>query len=353
MDINGRILTKRSHKNGTFADLETQSSKIQIFFKPKIQLPKIGDIIEVNVCEEQNNSANKFFSVNDFKILNECLVPKFNKKLKDFIVLQNRLINIIRNNFKDINAIEVSTPILGKFRGTSKIEPFKTNDIYKRTYYLKFTHEMELKKIVAETQLAVFEIGKVFRNMGQSKTHFHEYTVVEAQMPYYKLDDGINIVKTIMKDIGKLFSSHDFFDIPTYTMHDIFLMNNYNFELMDENTRKYIYKNKIKKMDGPFFLKNPPKEWSPLTISYNNETAEDAELIYRGMGIAHICEEKINYNEILSGLTQNNKNENDLDKDFLDKMKIGLPPSTGLCIGVDRIFMIMQNKNSVREVVEK
>ena len=127
MDIKGRVLAKRNHKNGTFVDIETKLSKVQILFKPKIQLPKIGDIIEANVYEEQNNHINKFFIVNNFKVLNECLVPNFNKKLKDFIILQNRLVNIIRSNFENIDAIEVSTPTLGKFRGTSKIEPFKTS----------------------------------------------------------------------------------------------------------------------------------------------------------------------------------------------------------------------------------
>ncbi len=322
---------------------------VQLLLDNNFDIPQIGSIVQVKGTKGVTNAGFPVLFVQHLNLLNTCKNPTLlNLKLKELIILKNKVETILRNALQKEGAIEVSTNILGKARGTSKIEPFKTQDLYGSVYFLKFTHEMELKKIIVDTQLPIFEIGKVFRNMGESRTHHHEYTVLEAQFPYKTLSTTLTFVEKTMKEIATCLGCNSFSEIPRYTMREIFKKLGYNFDSLTPDNQKKVYKTKVKRSLGPFFLTNPPAEWSPLTLENNDGTAKDAEFIYNGIGLAHICEEKTDAQEIERSLRKTAKQPEDVDVDFIQKMYLGLPPSTGLAIGVDRSYMAFKNLVSVK-----
>lgn len=349
---NGRVKNVRKHKNCSFVDIDTCNGMLQLCFSADImnKLPLCGDIISAIGSMSKTKTGQDTLFVTEINILNASKNPDIvDYKMKDLILARAKAEESVRKVMRANNVIPVSTIVLNDCRGTSNIEPFETVDIKGRHFYMKFTHELGLKRIMTDTQLPVYELGKVFRNMGKGQRYYREYTVLEAQIPYKGLSDGIRLVQNIASAVAG--EEGDFGAIPVYTMEQMFANIDMDFWSLDENTKKTVYKTKIKKLPGLFFLSNPPINWSPLTLkSDDNKTALEAELIYKGRGIAHICEERYNWEDIKDGLL-NDGNKGELDREFLKHMSAGMPPSVGFAFGLDRFLATLRNTNILKEVI--
>lgn len=350
----GRVKSIRKHKSCAFIDMDTKDGIIQLCFGQNVmnKIPMRGDIVSVGGTMSKTRTGQDTLFVEEVNALNSSQNPDvIDYSLKELILDRAVAENAIRTIMNQNNIVSVSTAVLSEYRGTSKIQPFETVDIKRRTFFMKFTHELGLKRIMTDTQLPVYELGKVFRNMGKGQRYYREYTVLEAQIPYKVLADGIHIVKDIAASIADTEKFTEFQNIPTYTMEEMFLDLGMDFWTLDESTQRNIYKTKIKKLPGPFFLTNPPYNWSPLTLKApDGKTALDAELIYRGRGIAHICEERYQYEDIKNGLLCN-EHADGVDKEFLKHMSAGTPPSVGFAFGLDRFIATLRNIEILKEVI--
>lgn len=348
--LNGRVKNTRKHKGCAFADLYMDGKIQQLCFRGESmdQLPTQGDVIKVWGVMSVSNTGQPTLFVDSFEVLNVCQhihVLKFT--INDNLEERCKINQIIDNVLSGAGAIRVSTPVLTDFPGTSKILPFATKDIKDNVFYMKYTHELGLKRLMTDTMRSVYEIGHVFRNMGQGQKHYREYNVLEAQLPFKTLNDGIDIISKIVSGIANDFGLDGFNNIPVYTVEQAFKNIGMDMWTMSDEKRKNIYKNKIKKQPGPFFISNPPKEWSPLTlVADDGKTALDVELIYTGKGIAHICQEKYKYEEIKDAISGDG-----MDADFVEHMSGGMPPSVGFAFGVDRFLSILHKTDILKEVI--
>ena len=354
ISFHGRVKNIRKHKSCAFIDIDTKDGIMQLCLGQNLmnKVPMRGDIISVAGTMAKTRTGQDTLFVEELDVLNTSQNPDLiDYSLKALILERTAAESAIRTIMSQNNIIPVNTTVLNEYRGTSNIQPFETVDIKGRPYYMKFTHELGLKRIMTDTQLPVYELGKVFRNMGKGQRYYREYTVLEVQIPYKGLSDGIQIVKDIATSIADVEKHVEFKNIPTYTMEEMFSDLGMDFWALDETTQRNIYKTKIKKMPGPFFLTNPPYNWSPLTLKApDGKTALDAELIYRGRGIAHICEERYRYEDIKNGLLSN-EHKDGVDKDFLKHMTAGTPPSVGFAFGLDRFIATLRNIEILKEVI--
>ncbi len=352
--LNGRAKNIRKHKGCAFVDLDTSSGIIQLCFREHMldQMPMRGDIISADGVMSKTKTGQDTLFIDSINILNRSQNPDtVNYNMKQLILQRYDAEEQIRGIMHQNDIIAVNTSVLNHFKGTSNILPFETTDIKGKTYFMKYTHELGLKRIMTDTQLPVYEIGKVFRNMGKGQRYYREYTVLETQIPFKSLSYGIELVKHIADSVAKTSGDKSFENVPTYTMEQMFADIGLDFWTLSNEKQRNIYKTKIKKLPGPFFLSNPPSDWSPLTLKgKDGRTALDAELIYKGRGIAHICQERYDISDIRAGMLAD-KNAVYADQDFLEHMTAGMPPSVGFAFGIDRFLATLRQTEILKDVI--
>lgn len=357
--LKGRVIKIRRSKEKVFIDLNKGSETNQLvikrdYFESEAKVLKIGDIISVEgVPEEGNWYGRPSFSINQYELLTRP--ARYHKKEDpeqvDIISKRCSLDSIVRSALDKEGFVEVSTNILSRYPGCSRINPFKTEDVHNRNYFLRFTIDLELKRQMAKLNCPVFEIGKVFRNMSQDRKHsVYEYRVAEGCIPYTDLDRGIELIERIFIEASKQ-NGYNFESIPKVDI--IEACNTVN--TPEEDTAE-VYAKKIKTQAGPLFTVFPPKEWSPLAEPQGSR-AKDAELVFGGVGCIHIYQSNSNYNELKSifesqeAELKNKRTYLGIDKEFLSEIENGIPPNVSFCIGLDRLLMVFSHKTSTSQII--
>jgi lysyl-tRNA synthetase class 2 len=334
----GRVVNLRVHKNYVFADVLNSKEKKQLLIEREVYDSNSfneGAIISGQGADSKSKAGDDIVLTDQYSILLRpvnYLGEDYSKRKR--VYKKAQLIKIIRSELNKYNFIEVVTPTLWTYPSNSAINPFVTTTRDEKERFLRFTLELELKKICASTQFPVYEIGNVFRNMGLDRKHpNHEYTVLEAIFPYATLEDGVNICKNILYDFASFMDE----SLSQMNKRDVYQeISKYSDEERIER-----YKKNIRLVEEPTLFANPPASWSPLSKN-NGETAQDAEIVYKSLALAHICEENNNYLELVESLEKQSKKTQKpithVDPVFLQAIKHGLPPSVGICVGIDRII---------------
>ncbi len=318
-----------------------------------------------------------------------------NPGFKETFIKRTKIINVIRNFFNDNDYLEVETPILQSIPGGASARPFVTHhNALNIPLYLRIANELYLKRLIVGGFDGVYEFAKAFRNEGMDRTHNPEFTMVElyvAYKDYYwmmemtesllekvaiELNDS-TIVKLNDKEINfkapfKRISILE--SIKEYTGIDVSQMNvNELFEtakklgievdntmgkgkLIDEIFGEKCEHNYVQ----PTFITDYPKEMSPLTKEHrdNPELTERFELLVNGKELANA------YSELNDPLDQLERFEDQLklsekgddeamfiDNDFVRALEYGMPPTSGIGIGIDRLVMLFTNNASIQEVL--
>ena len=318
-----------------------------------------------------------------------------NPSVKETFIKRTKIINVIRNFFNDNDYLEVETPILQSIPGGASARPFVTHhNALNIPLYLRIANELYLKRLIVGGFDGVYEFAKAFRNEGMDRTHNPEFTMVElyvAYKDYYwmmemtesllekvaiELNDS-TIVKLNDKEINfkapfKRISILE--SIKEYTGIDVSQMNvNELFEtakklgvevdntmgkgkLIDEIFGEKCEHNYVQ----PTFITDYPKEMSPLTKEHrdNPELTERFELLVNGKELANA------YSELNDPLDQLERFEDQLklsekgddeamfiDNDFVRALEYGMPPTSGIGIGIDRLVMLFTNNASIQEVL--
>ncbi|AXG72860.1 lysine--tRNA ligase [Flavobacterium arcticum] len=319
-----------------------------------------------------------------------------NPQVKDVFVKRTKLFNAMRNFFNDKGYFEVETPILQPIAGGAAARPFETHhnslDI---PLYMRIANELYLKRLIVGGFDGVYEFSKNFRNEGMDRTHNPEFTAMEIYVAYkdynwmmeftenllehcatavngtteatfgeHKVNFKAPYARVTMTDAIKQFTG---FDITGKTEEELFeAAKGMGIDVNDTMGKgKLIDEIFGEKCEGnfiqPTFITDYPKEMSPLCKEHrdNPELTERFELMVCGKEIANA------YSELNDPIDQRQRFEAQLklsergddeagqfiDNDFLRALEYGMPPTSGLGIGMDRLIMFLTNNPSIQEVL--
>ena len=319
-----------------------------------------------------------------------------NPHVKEVFVKRTKLFNAMRNFFNDSGYFEVETPILQPIPGGAAARPFITHhnslDI---PLYMRIANELYLKRLIVGGFDGVYEFSKNFRNEGMDRTHNPEFTAMEIYVAYkdynWMMDFCEKLLEHCANEVNETteatFGEHKVdFKAPykRITMRDSILeftgfdINNKSEEEIraaakgmhidvDETMGKGKLIDEIfgEKCEGnyiqPTFITDYPKEMSPLCKEHreNPELTERFELMVCGKEIANA------YSELNDPIDQRKRFEHQLklsqkgddeatefiDHDFLRALEYGMPPTSGMGIGMDRLIMFLTNNQSIQEVL--
>lgn len=318
-----------------------------------------------------------------------------NPQVKEVFVKRTKLFNAMRNFFNEKGYFEVETPILQSIPGGAAARPFITHhnslDI---PLYMRIANELYLKRLIVGGFDGVYEFSKNFRNEGMDRTHNPEFTAMEIYVAYkdynWMMEFTENLLEYCAVQVNgtteATFGEHKVnfkAPYPRVTMTDA-IKQFTGFDISgktEEEIRKAAIEMDIPvddsmgkgklideifgaKCEGnfiqPTFITDYPKEMSPLCKEHrsNPELTERFELMICGKEVANA------YSELNDPIVQRERFENQLkladrgddeamfiDNDFLRALEYGMPPTSGLGIGMDRLIMFLTNNQSIQEVL--
>ncbi|RZV62400.1 MAG: lysine--tRNA ligase [Flavobacteriaceae bacterium] len=318
-----------------------------------------------------------------------------NPKVKEVFVKRTKIMNVIRDFYNDMGFLEVETPILQPIPGGAAARPFITHhNTLNMPLYLRIANELYLKRLIVGGFDGVYEFSKDFRNEGMDRTHNPEFTVMEMYAAYkdynwmmdttetllekvamelhgttkVELDDKTIDFKAPYKRIGILdaIKEHTGFDLYQKSEDEVrAAAKSLNIEvddtmgigkLIDEIFGETCEDHYIQ----PTFIIDYPVEMSPLTKKHRTKEGltERFELIVNGKELANA------YSELNDPIDQRERFEDQLklsekgddeamfiDQDFLRALEYGMPPTSGIGIGIDRLTMFLTNSASIQDVL--
>tara|TARA_B100001057_G_scaffold361451_1_gene363896 strand:+ start:269 stop:1966 length:1698 start_codon:yes stop_codon:yes gene_type:complete len=318
-----------------------------------------------------------------------------NKHVKETFIKRSKVVSSIRNFLSDLNYLEVETPILQPIPGGAAAKPFVTHhNALNIPLYLRIANELYLKRLIVGGYEGVFEFAKDFRNEGMDRTHNPEFTNLEFYVAYkdyyWMMETTEKLLEKVAIDVnGKSkieFGNHIINFKGPYKKISILdsIMENTGYDLknMSESETFEVAKNLGIEVDDtmgrgklideifgekceskyiqPTFITDYPKEMSPLTKEHrdNPELTERFELLINGSEIANA------YSELNDPIDQLERFEDQLklsqkgdeeamfiDYDFIKSLEYGMPPTSGIGFGIDRLVMLLANKKSIQEVI--
>lgn len=232
--IAGRIMTRRGHGKASFANIQDESGKIQVYAKldilgkEKYELYEkldIGDFIGVKGHVFKTKTGETTVRIADFELLSKSLHPLpekwhgltdkelryreryvdliVNHDVKDVFVKRSKIISEIRNYLIAKGYLEVETPVLHVQPGGAAARPFETyHNALDMGLFLRIALELHLKRLIVGGFEKVFEIGRVFRNEGISFKHNPEYTMLELYQAYADYNDIMKLTEDMVSSVA-------------------------------------------------------------------------------------------------------------------------------------------------------
>jgi lysyl-tRNA synthetase class 2 len=318
-----------------------------------------------------------------------------NEGVKDIFTKRTRIFDAIREFFDQRDYLEVDTPVLQSIPGGAAARPFTTHlNALDIDLYLRIANELYLKRLIVGGFDGVYEFSRNFRNEGMDRTHNPEFTVMEIYVAYtdYKwmmefteqmLEHvAIKVLGTTKVQVGE--NEIDFkAPYKRVTMIDA-IKDHTGIDIsgMDENQLREVCKElgveldetmgkgKIideifgEKAEGkyiqPTFITDYPIEMSPLCKRHRNnpELTERFELMVNGKELANAytelndpIDQRNRFEEQLSLLEKGDDEAMFIDQDFLRALEYGMPPTSGMGIGMDRLTMLLTGQTSIQEVL--
>ena len=318
-----------------------------------------------------------------------------NPKVKDTFVKRTKITNSIRSFFNEKDYLEVETPILQPIPGGAAARPFLTHhNALKIPLYLRIANELYLKRLIVGGFDGVYEFSKDFRNEGMDRTHNPEFTVMELYVAYKDYFWMMEMTESLLEKVALDAQGTTALTVGENTidfkapyprvpiLEAIHTHTGIDVSEMDENQLRTAAKGLGIEVDDtmgegklideifgekcehhyvqPTFITDYPKSMSPLTKEHrsNPKLTERFELMVNGKELANA------YSELNDPIDQRERFEAQLalsekgddeamfiDQDFLRALEYGMPPTSGIGIGIDRLVMLMTDNNSIQEVL--
>lgn len=329
-----------------------------------------------------------------------------NRNSFDTFLLRSRIVHIIRKYFEQSNFLEVETPILQNLYGGAEARPFETHlNALDQNMYLRISLELPLKKLLVGGYQKIYEIGKVFRNEGIDRTHNPEFTMLEAYAAYWDYEDMMTFAEKLYETIAlELFGTTQIpyenkdgspliIDvktpwkrltfkeaIKTYASIDVDNLNDDEIrEKLKTSTKdpkdvakasrghliQYLFEEFVEEhLIQPHHIIDHPIETTPLCKPLRDNSQHQEKLVERFESFILATEASNAYSELNDPVLQRELLENQvkqreagneeahpLDEEFLEAISQGMPPASGIGIGIDRLVMLFAKAASIRDVL--
>ncbi len=421
--VAGRIVARRVMGGAAFYDLRDQSDRLQLHATRDLLGSKykiftdleIGDLLGVSGRIFRTKRGELSVHVEDFQILAKALrsLPEkwhglvdletryrqryldliANEESRQTFLTRTKLITAMRRFLDEQGFLEVETPILQPLYGGAFARPFTTfHNELKRTFYLRISNELYLKRLIIGGFEKVYEIGRDFRNEGVSSQHNPEFTMMECYQAYADYNDMMALTEQLILFIaGELektqlvYQGHEI-DLtppwPRMTLREA-IQQHTGIDIGEhptlEGLRRVIAQKKLHvdekptwgqlvdellseyvepKLIHPTFVIDYPVEISPLAKRKSDQLVERFEVFIGGLELGNAFSElndPIEQRErFLQQEERRRKGDEEaqvLDEDFLMAMEYGMPPTGGLGIGIDRLTMLFTDSASIRDVI--
>ncbi len=436
--IAGRLLSRRIMGKASFAEIQDEQGRIQIYVSRDDICPDenkdlynqvfkklldIGDFVGIKGFVFKTQMGEISIHVKEITVLSKSLKPlpivkekegkvydavtdpefRYRQRYVDLVVnpgvrkvfmQRTKIINSMRELFNEQGYLEVETPILQPIPGGASARPFITHhnslDI---PLYMRIANELYLKRLIVGGFNGVYEFAKDFRNEGMDRTHNPEFTVMEIYVAYKDYNWMMDFTSTMLQkvamdlhgttkvmvgdteiDFGHFEKLTMIGSIEKYTGIDISGMDEkqlrdvckeLNVEV-DETMGKgklidELFGEKVEShLIQPTFIYDYPVEMSPLCKKHreNPELTERFELIVNGK---ELCNAYSELNDPIDQLERfqdqlklSEKGDDEamyIDMDFVRSLEYGMPPTSGMGIGIDRLTMLMTNQPSIQDVL--
>ncbi len=318
-----------------------------------------------------------------------------NPQVKEGFVKRTKITNTIRSFFNDRGYLEVETPILQPIPGGATARPFVTHhNALNMPLYLRIANELYLKRLIVGGFDGVYEFAKDFRNEGMDKTHNPEFTVMELYVAYKDYHWMMETTEVLLEEVAVAANGASTVTVGDHTidfkapyprvpiLDAIKKHTGVDVTGMDEKALRETAVSLGLEVDDtmgvgklidelfgelcehhyiqPTFITDYPKEMSPLTKAHRSKPGltERFELMVNGKELANA------YSELNDPIDQRERFEDQLklsekgddeamfiDQDFLRALEYGMPPTSGIGIGIDRLTMLLTNNSSIQEVL--
>ncbi len=392
------VVFKKLLDIGDFVGIEgfvfrTQTGEISVHAK---KLTVLGKTLRpLPIVKMKDGVAYDSFEDPEMRYRRRYVDLVVNEGVKDVFIKRTKVFNSMRQYFNDHGYMEVETPILQAIPGGAAARPFITHhNALDIPLYLRIADELYLKRLIVGGFEGVYEFSKNFRNEGMDRTHNPEFTCMEIYVAYKDYNWMMNFTEKMLEKIAldvngttevKMGDNVISFKAPfkRVTMIDaIKEFTGVDITGMDEDqlretaksigveVDKSMGKGKIideifgEKCEGnyiqPTFIIDYPIEMSPLTKRHrdNPELTERFELMVNGKELANAYSELNDpidqYERFVEQMKLSEKGDDEamiIDKDFIRALEYGMPPTSGMGIGMDRLVMLMTGQTTIQEVL--
>ena len=347
------------------------------------------------VVKEANGQVYDSFADPELRYRQRYVDLIVNKDVKETFVKRARIISTLRHILDEAGYTEVDTPILQSIPGGATARPFMTHfNALNQDMYMRIATELYLKRLIVGGFEGVYEIGKNFRNEGMDKTHNPEFTCMELYVQYKDYNWMMDFTEKMLERICIEVNGTDSVEIDGQTisfkapfkripiLDAIKEKTGFDLNGMSEDQIREVAAKcgietdetmgKGKLMDEifgetcegsfiqPTFITDYPVEMSPLTKMHRSKPGltERFELMVNGKELANAYSElndPIDQEErFIEQMKLSDKGDDEamiIDQDFLRALQYGMPPTSGIGIGIDRLVMLLTGKFAIGEVM--
>jgi lysyl-tRNA synthetase class 2 len=318
-----------------------------------------------------------------------------NPSVKETFIKRTKMVNSIREFLNDHGALEVDTPVLQSIPGGAAARPFITHhNALDVPFYLRVANELYLKRLIVGGFDWVYEFSRNFRNEGMDRTHNPEFTILEFYTAYKDYLWMMNVTERLLEKAATDVCATT--DVPVgdkvisfkapfkrISIYDAIKEHTgFNVSTMDETALRDVCRKLKLEVDEtmghgklideifggrcehhyvqPTFITDYPVEMSPLTKKHRSKPGlvERFELIINGKEIANAYSElndpidqRERFEEQVRLMERGDEEAMFIDYDFLRALEYGMPPTSGIGFGIDRLCMLLTNQPSIQDVL--